>query len=519
MILLTLFLAGVLPLSASETSDLNPWQAIEKLIQAGQLTAAEARLEPFLKRPHPSGEAYNLNGQILVRQDRFSEAAELFARAIQSSPKLKDAYENLALLNLLLGKSSEAEKAARALLQLDPGHYNARLVVGITACNQGHFAEALTALKPLLGNQGARDPLVLALGFTINAKLGKPREAARLHSDLSKISVASQDALLAVRLFSTPELRQFAVQWLENAQVTASSYKVSFELGNAYSLLRKWEQAETVFQMLLAKNPTDARSLIQLASAKEQLGDTEGAGQCLVKAKAYLRNEAAVMIQYGLACINRRLFFDAREVLLEVLKLQPDNRTAQYLLGVATYSIRDYEMAECQFRAVLRESSQHAQARLALGILLLTNSQIPAAQHELLVAAKVPATAAQANYYLAHIRHLAGEYEQAKELLQVTIQLWPSFAVAYADLAGEEMALGNLEAAHVALDKALGLDRHSSKAHHNLGILLQKQGMKEEAKAEILLGQKLKEEEIRSAVSILVPPGITPQEAIKKLNR
>lgn len=478
-------------------------QAAAEYLKKGRLTQAEAEAEVALKENSGSGEAYNLLGQIFTQEKRLSEAEEMFVKAIRFAPALPDAYENLSLLELLQGKDSEAELAAQKLLGLDPRNYNGHLVLGIAGYNQRRYSQSLKAFGCVSPNLTTDDPLALAVCIEDSSKLGLVEEAGRLKVRLGKTHIQLNDALLAADLFRAPELQEYVIQWLQTDRGRGGdSYRLSYELGQAYRRAGQLKSAEKYYSEALSQKPSDARVLLQLAAVKEDLGDSQAATDYFYRAKKAPKSDFPTLVYYGLLCLGKRLFFDAREAFEQALALQPGDMSARYLLGIAAYSADDVSAAERQFRSILALRPTDVGARLALGVVLLSTSRRSEARKEFEAVLKTDGSSGAAHYYLAQIYRREGKVLDAREELEKAIRLSPRDAHAYADLGGLEIADGHLEAARQALETALRLDNNSSTAHYHLGTLLRKQGKLEQAQREFQIAQKLHTEEEKTMMLV-----------------
>jgi len=504
LVLIALFFAAALggaPLcEADEPSHLR---TAAKCFRHGEFAKAESEIQQVLRSDPQSGEAYNLLGEIRVQQGRLLEAELSFLKAVQLTPRLADAYENLAVLELLRHRNREAKLAAEKLLQLDPNSYNGRLVSGIVDYSDGHYRLSLKQLEPLTKSEA--DPIVLAISAEAYRRLGRLEEADKLKRDLEGIPVPAKDALLAARLLSSEELQPYLVQRLQKAgSQGAQTFQVLYELGNAYFRMKQFDLAEKQYLQILSKKPSDPNVLLRLFAARESLGDSQMALRYLYQAKQTPKTSFPTLMHYSLVCIERHMLLDAQKALLQALDLQPGDVSAQYTLGITAFSLGNFCMAEQQFRSVLSKVPTHAEACVSLGVVFLSTSRRAEAEEQFRQALKIDANLVAAHYYLAQIHRQTGKPAEARKELEEAIRLDPREARSYADLAGLQITEGRLDAASENLSAALGLDSKSAKAHYQLGILLRKQGKLRQAQQEFQLAQKLREQEEKNAVVLLI---------------
>src|SRR5690348_15460400 len=112
-------------------------------MQSGNLAGAEQALMPlsmFGLSSHP--EALNMLGAIRIAQGRLGEAVTLLTQGRTAAPRDPYLARNLARALAGLGRVSEAEKAFRAAIKLEPGFAEARLDLAHLQHHHGKFEEA-----------------------------------------------------------------------------------------------------------------------------------------------------------------------------------------------------------------------------------------------------------------------------------------------------------------------------------------------------------------------------------------
>jgi tetratricopeptide (TPR) repeat protein len=497
----------------------NHIQQAVRYLKSGDVEKASFEVQRLLDEDPTSGEAYNLLGQIKIRQVLLAQAEECFRKANQLSPQLRDAYENLAFLELLQHKDRAAATAAEQLLQLDSANYNGHLIAGITSYNEGRYEDSAHHLLPLAKGEGDHDPLVLAVSVEACRRLERNSEAEHLASRLGQLKVAPKDAILAARLLDGKEFRSSVLRWLLSAQREGgNSYELLYQLGIAYLRAEEPGLARQYFLEALSKRPSDPTTLIKLTAVEDHLGDKQAALDHFLQAKRVPKRSYPTLISYALACIQRRMFIDARQALETAVKLQPEDEVGHYLLGVSAYGLQNYALAETELRAAARQPVYPA-ARLALGVALLARGRIDEAADIFRGVLSADPSSGAAHYYLAQVYRRRGKTAEARVELQDAIHLDPDDARPYADLAGLDNSEDRLAEASDLLARALALNPQSSKAHYERGVLFRKQGKLAQAKEEFDLSRKLNEEEAENAVVLLVTKGSTDYDLTFSPNR
>src|SRR5580765_8873524 len=90
---------------------------------------------------------FTSDGIKALEQNKYQEAADLFAKAVAADPNDYAANFHLALSYSLLGKPAEAIPVYKTVLNLKPGLYEAELNLGILLVGQKQASEAIPLLQ------------------------------------------------------------------------------------------------------------------------------------------------------------------------------------------------------------------------------------------------------------------------------------------------------------------------------------------------------------------------------------
>lgn len=126
---------------------------------------AEGALD-LLKRVYDTaGIAANAAGNILVRQERWEEAREAYARALAAAPQDLDFLRNQASCLVQLGLYGEADDTLSKLVDLDPGARTLDLIAYV-AIKKGEYPRAEAAYRVGLERNPADKALLAGLAWT-----------------------------------------------------------------------------------------------------------------------------------------------------------------------------------------------------------------------------------------------------------------------------------------------------------------------------------------------------------------
>jgi tetratricopeptide (TPR) repeat protein len=477
----------------------------EQSLKAGNLREAESEIRICLGEDPRSGEAYNVLGEIRIAQQDLWGAEEFFSRATELSPELPEAYGNLSTLKLLRGKARDAGAAARRLLELSPTSYNAHFVLGTIAYEEGQYSQSWVNLYPLIHLPEVDDPLVLALAIEDSKRLGRDKEAKGFLSRLDSVPISRKDALLAAQIFRAPELQNYVLSWLQKTREGQdSSFEILYALGNAHWRAGQLKLAYQSYLDALSRKGSDVNVLLKLSSVCETLGEHQASMRYFYQAQFAPKEDVATLITYSLACMKWHLFFDARETLEQAVTLGSQGEYAHYLLAATLYGLSDYPRADVELRKVLTLRANDVDARMLLGMVLMTSGRSDDAQEQFRLVLKMDPSRGDAHYYLAQVYRRRGARSEYEKELAEAMRLDPKDARPFADMAGLDISEGRLELAKIRLEEALRLDPTSARGHYHRGVLLRKMGQPEEAKGEFSLAERLRVQEEKNAVTLLL---------------
>src|SRR5262249_45008473 len=103
-------------------------KAIDVALRIRRFNDALEHLKFLLRGPRANdGELEQLEGFCLAATHESKQAAESYEKAIQHAPKFRTSYIQLAELYSHMNQVSEGDRVMRALVQTNPGDYQAHL--------------------------------------------------------------------------------------------------------------------------------------------------------------------------------------------------------------------------------------------------------------------------------------------------------------------------------------------------------------------------------------------------------
>ncbi|MBX9654680.1 tetratricopeptide repeat protein [bacterium] len=167
---------------------------------------------------------------------------------------------------------------------------------------------------------------------------------------------------------------------------------------------------------------------------------------------------------------------DAEPLYRAVLKDDPDNVDALYLMGTIQYQRGQHGSAGLFLRKATQKNPQHAEARNNLGLVLEAQGKFDEAASHFRRAVELQPRYADAHYNLGNMLRLTHQPEQSVGSYQRAIQLNPRWGDAHANLGLALRDLGRHEEARQHCVEATRLNAKSLSAHNSLGMILKEMG-------------------------------------------
>jgi len=236
-----------------------------------------------------------LHGKALAGMNRFDEAASAFQAAIKLEPNIADPYLALGQAQRKLGQFQEAGDTYRKLLRLHPNNVDGYVALSSVLAEMGQFAEAEVPLRRAL--QHTRDPKAQAAIHNNLAILlsSQNRHAEALenleHTQALAPELPDLDQRRIDRLYQLGRYEECLVLYrklLDRNPADASLHKaynsLLFRLGRMdeylasydrapqtreillgksrfLSLQKRTDEAEAIYNTLLARDPLDGAAL------------------------------------------------------------------------------------------------------------------------------------------------------------------------------------------------------------------------------------------------------------------
>jgi tetratricopeptide (TPR) repeat protein len=279
-----------------------------------------------------------------MRQGQFDQAADGFSSIIKASPTFAEAYLNLGLVREEQGRHPEAIDNFQKALQLKPRLRGANLFLGVAQFRSNQMDSAIVALRKETAAYPKDANSWMWLGV-VELEKGNGRDAADALDKAAALSPENVDILYhrgRAHLFVSNE------SYARMFKADPKSWRVRQLLAEANASAERHMDAIAEYEAAIKLAPNEPRLHEELGTQFRVAGKMQEAEQ------AYLKE----------------------------LKIDPENVTAQYKLGVLAIERGDPARGKSLIEGALRAKPdlQHSDYNLGRAEMLLGNDS-PAAQH------------------------------------------------------------------------------------------------------------------------------------------
>jgi protein O-GlcNAc transferase len=273
---------------------------------------------------------------------------------------LQELY-NVAHQHHLAGRLAQAETLYRRILQVAPQHPQTLNLLGVIACQTGHYQEAEQLARQAI----AANPRVAAfynnLGNALKElKQNEAAEQAYQQALLLKPNYAGAMTNLAGMLCSKEQVDQAQEMYLKALDIDPRLLEAHLGLGNLYRSQGRMAQAQACYQQALQQQPQSAEAYFELGLLQRQQGDIQAAINSF-KSAIRLKPDYPVAYNNLGAALQTVGFTDqAIKCFQRVIKSQPDLPEAHFNLGMAWDEKGEYSQAITHYQAALAQKPANA---------------------------------------------------------------------------------------------------------------------------------------------------------------
>ena len=240
-------------------------------------------------------------GAAMYQHGYLDQAAESFRQVVARKPSDADAYYNLGTLSLQGSDLDQARQYLEKAVQLRPAYPEAWNNLGMIVAQQGRPGEAIQDFQRALAQRSSFAPALLNLG-NIYRRQGDFAQAEELIRRALALDPNDPEINYSLgMLFAQQNLLEPAAEFLEKAIALRPGYpEARNNLGVLYVRRKQYAQAEDQFKAAIRADASFGDSYLNLA-------------------RLYILQDEKP---------------NARDVLEDLLRIQPDNKSAKQALEV-----------------------------------------------------------------------------------------------------------------------------------------------------------------------------------------
>jgi tetratricopeptide (TPR) repeat protein len=374
---------------------------------------AEGLFRGVIERDRTYQAAYRELYQLLMLTKRPADAEIVLRSAWRNNPK---AYVFLTTLALHYLNQNDQPKMLATLDELKSHaseYADAYLDAGDFYLRVNDLDGAIREYRTGMGKDTAKDRKPVYQKRVIEALMrqGKSAEAFALNTSILKDNPNDAEArgMAAAQTLDAGDASKALTELQSVASSAPENPVVHYNLGRAHAQLNQLEQARQEFQ-----KATDLRSdylLARVALARLDLtrGDWDAAQKSADRILAASPNEASGKLLKSAALIGARKFSEARQLLEDLVRQQPDSVDAAYQFGALNLAEQKYAAAESNFRKVYQLTPNATRGLLGIADALMAQKKNDAAMSLLQTAADKDGSKVEIRVALANLAVRAGK--------------------------------------------------------------------------------------------------------------
>jgi tetratricopeptide (TPR) repeat protein len=333
------------------------------------------------------------------RKQRRAEARLGHGRVTGSRATPIARWFNAALAHQRAGRASDAERACRQILSVDPGHAQTLHLLGLIEHQCSRSDRAIEHIRAAIARNGEDPAFHHNLGNILRAR-DRTIEALACYERALALAPNSVDSLYNLgNLYHELGRPEQAIAHFERAlRLNPNAAELHNNLGLVLQDLDRLEEAIACYRKALALRPEAVEILDNFAGALRANGELDAARAFYERAIALRPDHVESLIGLGVILREQGRPEEAVARYERALALAPDYPAIHNNLGVALVDLGLLEEAQAHYNKVLALQPDSAETHYNLGIALVGQMR-----HAEALASYGRALALKPDYPLAHL--------------------------------------------------------------------------------------------------------------------
>jgi tetratricopeptide (TPR) repeat protein len=389
-------------------------------------------------------------GLALAAEEKYTEAAEQFQKAINLDKTKADPYIKLYQLYMMQQKPAEGEQVLKQAIQNNPKEFTYLTMLALHYGRQGRRDDMVAVLQQIKSHANEWEEaykrvgdfyLVLGDGdsalkeyregmakdtkhkveyqkriIEVLMRQGKRADAAEINSQILKANPNDNDArgLAATLLLDRGDISK-ALAELQAVVTRAPDNMVAhYNLGRAFVARGEWAQAKTQFQKAIEIKPDYILARITLAQMEIGRGEYEaalkGAQEIIEK---YDRNNLNAHLLEAAALAGEKKYSDSKALLANMVKAAPGSPEVHFQMGMVALEEHRYQDASEAFKKSYELNPANSRGLMGMVETDMAQNKMDAALQLLIAESKKSPNRMDIKLGLGNVAVRAGRYEEA----------------------------------------------------------------------------------------------------------
>jgi tetratricopeptide (TPR) repeat protein len=375
-------------------------------------------------------------GQALLKDKRFQEAVLEFRSALQIDDKLADAHWGLANAYEGLQRYQEAFDEMRETAALDPNNFDVRLKLGnyyLVGAKQSPAAlgEAEGLAKQILEKDPNHIEAHILMGSVLFAQDKKQEALAELNRAVELNPQRVESYLSLARFYvQTNDIAGAEAIYQRAISVNSGSATAHYEYGKFLVGAQRLNEAEAEFQRAVQAEPQNREAQFILASfylVNKQFDKAEAAYKSLAELDKNKPEGRSVLGDFY-SSVGR--LDEAIAIYKEVLTNSPEYTQARYRLAEIMLNRGDLAGAKNEVETVLKSESKDRPAlilRARIGMQAGQTSDLKLAMEDLREVLRQEPNSRAGLFFMAEASFRLGQIDQARSFATDLTQNYPNY--------------------------------------------------------------------------------------------
>jgi tetratricopeptide (TPR) repeat protein len=264
----------------------------------------------------------------------------------------------------------------------------------------------------------------------------------------------------------------------------------NFFLGMAYVRTARFQQSIKPLEKALSLNPKIREAYINLSSSYVEIGRKEDALRVLDRAEKVFPDDVEIL--YSLGTLHYQLMF---EIYGKMARLAPNSYRYDEVMGRSFEERQEFPGAIAEFQDAIKDNPRAPGLHYELGNVYWLQGHYPEARREFETELEISPEDYRSIWKIGNSYVQERQYDKALPYLQKAISEKPDLGGAIEDLGKLYVESNDGEHAIPYLNKVVQMDPTESTSHFLLSRAYRQMGKTDEARAEMELFEKLRQDE------------------------